>query len=247
MSRLLAAADAMAAVIAAADEEDATVTDMVERDDLLADPAGWLRDYATELPIQGTDAEARLAAMHADVMWALHGDGHLQPATPPDHEVLAAHTSHFGWGGNIWNAKCLGCDWRESGRGSVDFARRAFDRHLARALLAATVPTPDHDPLNTRCDHNINRLHVALPCTCAAPAPDEVGLVEVLAAHRLWWIGPYVAKCSCKQWRSTRDAQAEHDAHLAKAMQDARGSLLPALQPTSGPEDQCATDDRRKP
>ncbi len=60
--------------------------------------------------------------------------------------TLQVHASHLGWvpPSGVWNAGCLGCDWRDNGEmGGGPAAVAAHRSHLTDALLAATGPTPD--------------------------------------------------------------------------------------------------------
>lgn len=51
-------------------------------------------------------------------------------------EVLRTHEMHVGSGGNLWNAKCLGCSWADSGRGVMTHAIGSHRGHLAEVLQA---------------------------------------------------------------------------------------------------------------
>ena len=99
----------------------------------------------------------RVGAMHTKQAWfepIYEAVEHILAARAADSdaatvaertEVILKHTSHLGAGGNLWNAKCLGCEWRDGGRGDINFAARAHARHLAAALTSAGDTDPDNE------------------------------------------------------------------------------------------------------
>lgn len=61
-------------------------------------------------------------------------------------EVLATHGDRLGAGGGIWNAKCLGCNWRDWGHGTMLHAANAHRAHVAAAVqdwLAARLASDE--------------------------------------------------------------------------------------------------------